>query len=734
MILRSNTSAALWALVLVSHFHHTLAGPGWSRDLCLSACELWSTQVPFADVPEDTPYLAKRCAGTLAPTSLFLCATLWCPEVDLVEGFRELNETCHTFGSALPSLDLIAGYTDEELAKIRRILPADHPPTEPVKELVLPSGPLFRNALDTLNAVTYVHARHIGFGLIVFAFWIVAIIIGVFFRISHMFHPTVSEKQALASHEYDEDSAPLTTEARPRGRDYPKLWLKRFITVPATFGYRCLQNVGWCTIPPRVESLIILLFIIINTVFCVIGYPIFDGNLYFPTIYKQTCRYIADRTGYLSVANFPLIWLFGMRNNLLMGMTGWHFGTFNNFHRWIARVSTLQAVIHSIAYTVLVVDDGGWPLFKWYWTEYFWWAGEVATIAMCAILGFSVFWMRRQMYEIFLLLHIVLSIIVLITMFGHVSIFNGQFDPPMWICVVIWLCDRLLRLSRVFAFNPRFWDSFGKITYHAQSNTVRLVIPCSTSIYKPAPGTFYYIYAINDKRPWESHPFTMAYTTPGYESSQMERVGLLQQQLRPQYDVIDEDIEPSMTFLIRPYDSFTSRIRDRAAAGKTKARVLIEGPYGTTHAFEKFEHILFIVGGSGIVVPLSYLEVLNRSLTVKSVRIVWSVREPGFAEEVLKHDIPATILNGKVNIEIFLTRGFSSHTSPPEWPKNVNIVPGRPDVYSTIEYAAYSSDGESLAIISCGPAKMADDSRRAAVTMLGRGFHRVEYFQEAFNW
>lgn len=43
-----------------------------------------------------------------------------------------------------------------------------------------------------------------------------------------------------------------------------------------------------------------------------------------------------------------------MRNNLLMGMTGWDFGTFNNFHRWIARIATLQAVVHSVGYTVIV--------------------------------------------------------------------------------------------------------------------------------------------------------------------------------------------------------------------------------------------------------------------------------------------------------------------------------------------------------------------------------------------
>lgn len=39
-----------------------------------------------------------------------------------------------------------------------------------------------------------------------------------------------------------------------------------------------------------------------------------------------------------------------------MWLTGWDFGTYNNFHRWVARVSTLQAVIHSVGYVVLVFD------------------------------------------------------------------------------------------------------------------------------------------------------------------------------------------------------------------------------------------------------------------------------------------------------------------------------------------------------------------------------------------
>lgn len=77
----------------------------------------------------------------------------------------------------------------------------------------------------------------------------------------------------------------------------------------------------------------------------------------FPEVFTQGWRYVSDRTGIISFANFPLIWLFGMRNNLLMWLTGWDFGTYNNFHRWVARVATVQAIVHSVGYTVLVFDS-----------------------------------------------------------------------------------------------------------------------------------------------------------------------------------------------------------------------------------------------------------------------------------------------------------------------------------------------------------------------------------------
>ena len=286
-----------------------------------------------------------------------------------------------------------------------------------------------------------------------------------------------------------------------------------------------------------------------------------------------------------------------------------------------------------------------------------------------------------------------------------------------------------MRTVRVLAYNPWFWNTRAKLTYSKTSNTVRLVIPFSNSAYKPKPGTYYYVYVLNDSRPWESHPFTMAYASPGNGPSSMETVPLLEGSTSA---AAAEYSAPSMTFLIRPYDGFTSRLKALAKTNSSP-RVLVEGPYGTTHSLDTFDDVLFIVGGSGIAAPLAYLADLNASTRVRSVRIVWSLREVSFADEVLKCDMGTAFQKGKVVVDMFLTRGLGDGNVM-EWPKEVNVVTGRPDVTAEIQSSAQGAVGGRLAVVACGPARMADDSRAAVVGVLGQGFHRVEYFQEAFNW
>lgn len=85
--------------------------------------------------------------------------------------------------------------------------------------------------------------------------------------------------------------------------------------------------------------------------------PTLTNNFSWPHVSTQMWRYVADRTGIISTANLALIWAFGIRNNTLLWVTGWDFATYNNFHRWVARVATVQAVVHSVAYTVLIFES-----------------------------------------------------------------------------------------------------------------------------------------------------------------------------------------------------------------------------------------------------------------------------------------------------------------------------------------------------------------------------------------
>lgn len=223
----------------------------------------------------------------------------------------------------------------------------------------------------------------------------------------------------------------FTRRKRPSSKI--EVLFKRHISIPATFNNRCSEPLGWCTIPSRIQSLTIFIFVLFNIILCSIDYRTTEGNLYWPEKRVQLWRYVSDRTGIISLANFPLIWLFGMRNNVLMWLTGWGYGTYNNFHRWVARVSTAQAVVHSIGYTVMICErksswlltilpltkclGGGWTAFRKYLGRHFFWNGEVATIFMCALLACSVYGFRRSNYEVFLTLHIILSIFVLLTMY-----------------------------------------------------------------------------------------------------------------------------------------------------------------------------------------------------------------------------------------------------------------------------------------------------------------------------
>jgi hypothetical protein len=105
----------------------------------------------------------------------------------------------------------------------------------------------------------------------------------------------------------------------------------------------------------------------------------------------------------------------GGRNNPLVDLTGWPYSTFLIYHRWMAYVCILQAIIHSIIYFIEHIH-----VLPHKFTEAYWDFGVLATVSFCPTIPFSALFVRRQYYEFFIDSHIVLVIIGLATWYYHI--------------------------------------------------------------------------------------------------------------------------------------------------------------------------------------------------------------------------------------------------------------------------------------------------------------------------
>ncbi|KAK1237297.1 hypothetical protein MKX08_002922 [Trichoderma sp. CBMAI-0020] len=334
-------------------------------------------------------------------------------------------------------------------------------------------------------------------------------------------------------------------------------------------------------------------------------------------------------------------------------------------------------------------------------------------------------------------------------MLGHVSIFNGEYDALFWAPAIIWVFDRMMRLLRIIIFNPGQWSTTALASYDDSANIIRLTVPTDTSLYKPQAGNYFFLSILDDSNSWESHPFTVASISdqiPQKIEGPEESLPLLDSSVaasetHSQYTT-PEARKEHMAFLIRPYDGFTMRLRDMLADGEANPkplRMLVDGPYGHTQRLHKYHRVIFIAGGSGVVVALSYLTSLCKQMgTPTKIDLYWAVREPAFAKDVLSSymsstEVKAAIDTGRLSLQLYMSSQLESFAAD-SLPSRVQQYVGRPDIGSAIMAAARDIQDGNIAVVACGPAKLADDSRLAVVNALKEGNRHIDYYEESFAW
>ncbi|WWD05749.1 hypothetical protein V865_003832 [Kwoniella europaea PYCC6329] len=743
------------------------------------------TEVTFGDIDPDAAYYTGLCGSVFHTTSLALSTMKWCTtQKQRDKGWGKMNGYCEEYGGLpLPSWDELLSKVNQSNV-VEDVNTIDPTITGTVfNSTIVLSEEAWRAGQQTDDAWTTEENYHHGFGWGLYILVGLAILVGTLNRIFALFVRTYTPSSSSP-----QEISPLSHESR---------WYtiyKKHIEVPALFGYKHSQASAWgfLSIPTRLQGLFIFGYVGLNVIFTVVGYDIFYENVYwYGHRDTQIIRYLSDRTGIMCFYNLPLLWCLAGRNDVILWMTGWSYSTLNLFHRWVARIAILQAIVHSAGYIAEEMK------------QRYWWTGVVATIVMSLLIPFSVRPFREKFYELFLIIHIGLALVTLVTCWYHVEIWDGAYDPWIWASVAVWAMDRFIRVIRVIVLTYKALSKSGVNTNATipwspsdQRGLIRLSITTSIKII-PQPGQYYFIYTPYSLKPWENHPFTLASWTVNAHDS-------------------------TLNFLVAPLKGATKRWQKKILKNqerKVDMRLLLEGPYGHTNPVEQYDKVLFLVGGSGITSILPYLYKLKLisiqvpEPTVREIRVIWIVKDQDYAKDVLDNELKEYVdmaVCGDIptKVELYVTRGgangqqdligslgydttessstsgssspgitstpmiekfepqdinkpspnanndgelsttsnsdveLESSASKEKFTKSVGLTihQGKPIIKDLVHQFVNGLVGsERLAVSACGPAKLMDDTRASVCEIYGNGENqvdgkRIEYFEESFCW
>jgi NAD(P)H-flavin reductase len=336
----------------------------------------------------------------------------------------------------------------------------------------------------------------------------------------------------------------------------------------------------------------------------------------------------------------------------------------------------------------------------------------------------------------------------LLTIHSHVKVYEGEHNGFIYCCVAIWAFDRFMRLARTIYLGliPRFFKGIkATATYDDAAEIIRLDVTDLLSNKTITPGYYYYLYAPGDIQGYQSHPFTLCSWRRAISSStQSSPITTTKEDDKHILPTSSSSSSSSSTsdivhsLLIRPYRGFTGRLQQKLqsspdANASTKLTVFLEGPYGNAVDLRSFSDVLIIVGGSGITAAISHSNFLLPTQQT-SVHVVWAVQHSHLVDNICDNELKEALNDSKFDLVVYETRKAGADvekTAPLKGSRPV--VHGRPDVEATIRDAR-GKCGRNLAVVTCGPPRMADACRAAIVAVLGESGPDVEFYNEALGW
>lgn len=480
------------------------------------------------------------------------------------------------------------------------------------------------------------------------------------------------------------------------------------------------QEYGWkwfsILFPNRIQFLVDLGLFALQVGFYCAPYHEKEGLFTSPSLSLQ--RMLADRTGIMAFGKIPLLILFAGRNNFLLYLTGWSYTTFLHYHKIVAMWMCVDALIHSVGYTIYVLGRYTTNLKETYFA-----CGVAATVLAFVMSGFAIHTVRKHYYEYFLMGHILMGVGFIVMCWYHCHEL-GWMEWMVAACVV-WFLDRLLRISRMAGFGYR------DATITTVDNELIEIVVKRPSWWTTETGQYGYIY-FADLLFWQNHPFTL---------------------------VCKED---KIIGYIKIKNGFTKRLWKQITenGGSITKKICIEGPYGTigSGGAKKMDDVLLFAGGSGapaIIDAASYITrgklfwiVPNLSMAkgysylMKNVKIqtcIYVTKETGVDGEYPISEV----FNSDFNIQSrWVDDCTSSDDNKSDDKENtisdslntVTISYHRPNIEQILHDEIVNSAETNVGIVGCGPPGMMDALRTTISKNVDSYNKSINFYDELQVW
>ncbi|KAF1837424.1 hypothetical protein BDW02DRAFT_141774 [Decorospora gaudefroyi] len=483
------------------------------------------------------------------------------------------------------------------------------------------------------------------------------------------------------------------------------------------------------TLPGRWHTIMLVIYVGLNAAWCLaLPYNTLD--------HKETIAALRGRSGTLAALNLIPTILFALRNNPLITLLQVSYDDFNLFHRWAARITIVEAIVHTAAWLHNTIQASGWEAVSaGLATEASYGWGMVSTVCftLIGIQAWSPF--RHAFYETFLNIHRLSVIAALLGLYKHLEMHSLPQVPWVQLVIIIWAgewaCRGLSILYYGFSLKKR-----SSITVEAMpGEAVRLTINMVRE-WTPRPGCHVHMW-MPALSLWSSHPFSVAWAATLSPDSKEMTLPILEGDVLAAHGRPQKSRQVSL--VCRARTGLTRKMYERACKSPNEQFTtwgFIEGPYGGHHSLDSYGTAVLFAGGVGITHQVMYLKHLvngfnNGTTATQRIVLIWVVPSSDCLEWVRPWMDEVLRMKGRkqcLRIKLFISRPKGRVESSSE---TVKMYAGRPDFPSLIEEEARHRVG-AMAVTACASGGMADNIRAAVRPWLTEGC--VDFIEEAFTY